>query len=209
MLSLFKRSKIEDWEILLLKNTIKQLPEEFHIFIEQINAQVFSGVLTGMSDLPGYVAFSYNSKVISLFEKKEEKNYKITGIKVYDSRSKSNLKYSIYISSGVINGYSIEGADKYSLDLVKIDVSRFKLVLISNNDFKEISQLLDSLEVKLLNPADIYTVLLNDKVYYHLIDLEDGDFIGMDTGKMFYKITHDPFEIIQIHKSLNQILETF
>ncbi|MEY3451193.1 MAG: hypothetical protein RL711_1019, partial [Bacteroidota bacterium] len=36
---------------------------------------------------------------------------------------------------------------------------------------------------------------LKGKTYYHLKDIEDGDFLGIDIHKNIYKITHDPFEI--------------
>jgi hypothetical protein len=49
-------------------------------------------------------------------------------------------------------------------------------------------------------------VKLRGSLYYHLRDLEDGDFIGIDADKIIYKITHDPFEIIPLNETLEQLL---
>jgi hypothetical protein len=54
----------------------------------------------------------------------------------------------------------------------------------------------------------VYEVILNGNVYFHIQDLEDGDFIGIDENKAFYKITHDPFEITKIDTSLKKIIES-
>jgi hypothetical protein len=41
-----------------------------------------------------------------------------------------------------------------------------------------------------------------------LVDIADGDFIGIGADKKLYKISHDPFEVIEVHGSLSEILST-
>lgn len=134
MLEIFKRTKIRDWEILLLKNVLKQLPAEFKTLAEQIDAGLLSGILTAPDAAPGYVGFSYNQKVFSRLKIENESNYKITGIKVYDKRSRSQLLYTIHVSCGVIHGYSIKGAARFLLDTDKTDVSWFIRVFQEHAD---------------------------------------------------------------------------
>lgn len=45
-------------------------------------------------------------------------------------------------------------------------------------------------------------------MYYHIYDLKDGDgdFIGIDEKKNVYKITHDPYEITLLEKTLIELL---
>lgn len=114
------------------------------------------------------------------------------------------MLYTIYVSSGTINGYSIEGANNFTPDFESVDVSGYKLIF--NDDYKEISKILSSSAADPLTPEEIYKVVLNSKTYYHLRELEDGDFIKMDAKKRVYKITHDPFKIIQVHKHLKDAL---
>ena len=206
MFGLFRRTKIEAWETDLLRNTLKKLPAEYHHFEKQIDEKLFRRVLTGLSDLPGYVAFSFNPQVFEKFSKQKEPNYKITGIKISDKKSFKNLDYTIYISNGIINGYSIEGAQKFDIDLQVINVENFKIEYYTNKDYEELAESLTISESKLINQDDIYKVTLEDKVYYHIKDLEDGDFIGMDKEKNIYKLTHDPYEIVKLDCTLKEAL---
>ena len=61
--------------------------------------------------------------------------------------------------------------------------------------------LLTKQELANINENDIYASNLNGKDYYHLKELEDGDFIGIDTDNHIYLIAHDPFEIKNIERS--------
>ncbi len=195
MLGLFKRTKIKAWEIDLLRNTIRLLPLEYRHLEQQIDEGLFKGVLIGLSDLPGYVGFKYNPKILKKFDDKKDRLYTLTGIKVLDAKSKKYLPYTVYVSTGTITGYSITGAEKFIIDVNSIDVTEFKKKYPINVDYQKIEPLLTIKEKKAINPDDVYEVILDNKTYFHIKDLEDGDFIGMDFEKNIYEITHDPYEI--------------
>lgn len=206
MLGLFKKTKIADWEIRLLKNTIRLLPPTYKYLESQIDDGLLKGVLIGVSDLPGYVAFTYNPGSAEKFEREKEKGYTLTCIKVYDKRSQTYLNYSIHVSTGTINGYSITGATKFIIESDKIDVSNFKKVYRANADYKKIESYLSIQEREIINPDEVYEVILNGKAYFHIKELQDGDFIGIDYEKNVYEIRHDPFEIKLLDSNLFQIL---
>jgi len=206
MFGLFKRTKIENWEIELLRNTIEKLPKVYSNLISQITDGLLRGVLVNVSDIPGYVAFTFNYDVLKKYDKEGDKDYKLTDIKVYDSKSRSLLPYEIYVSSGTISGYSLGGSKKRNIDLSKIDILSFKKELIGEPDYNRIINLLDDKEKIVVSPSEVYSVFIDDKEYFHLKDLEDGDFIGMDAKKVIYKITHDPMEVNRIDKTLKEIL---
>jgi hypothetical protein len=208
MFGLFKRTKIETWEIILLKNVIKKLSTDYFTLEKQIDDGLLRGVLIGLSDIPGYVGFTYNSKIYKRFEHKKEKPYKITGIKVFDKKSKEKLNYSIYVSAGALAGYSITGAKKFDLDVDSIEIEEIRKEHLYNKDYNKIEPFLSVEERKLLDEMDVYEVILDGLVYYHIRDMEDGDFIGIDYEKNVYKITHDPFQIKKIDRKLIDILRS-
>ncbi|MCE7044639.1 hypothetical protein [Dyadobacter sp. CY312] len=124
MFEIFKGLRIRDWEIQLLKNVLKQLPAEFGCLQEQIDI----GLLIGIRNDPNVRyrrRFLYDMKIFEAFKIEKEPSYKITGIKVYDKKSKAQLLYTMYISNGVIGGYSIKGADKFSIDVDRTDIFWF------------------------------------------------------------------------------------
>ncbi|SEO96128.1 hypothetical protein SAMN05192574_11763 [Mucilaginibacter gossypiicola] len=73
-------------------------------------------------------------------------------------------------------------------------------------DYQNLKEILDEDEIKLINPDDIYEVNLKERIFYHVRDLEDGDFIGIESNGQICKITHDSFEIIPLKESLAEIL---
>ncbi|CAD0009850.1 hypothetical protein [Flavobacterium chungangense] len=206
MFGLFKRTKIENKEIQLLRNTIIKLPVPYSDLINQIDDGLFKGVLTNASDIPGYIAFTFNPEVLRKYDQENEKDFKLYNIKVYDKKTLVYLPYEIYILSGTISGYSLGGGKKNDIDIEKIDISNFKKEFIGISDYNRIENLLNKKEKTLLNPSEVYSVFLNEKEYFHIKDLSDGDFIGIDSNKNVYKITHDPFIIEKINESIESIL---
>lgn len=206
MFQLFKRTKIQPWEIELLKNVLKRLQEEFDVYIDHINQGLYRSVLIGLSDIPGYVGLSYHPEIYEELHQPDGRNFRLEGISVFDIISGEYLNYTIYFSHGLINGYSITGAKKVKIDVQKIDTHEVKLVFRDNVDFNRLKKILAPNELKLINPDDVYVVILDDKEYFHLTDIEDGDFYALDIEKNIYKITHDPYHIDKIDISLSDLL---
>lgn len=208
MFSLFRKRKVADWDLMLLYNVIKQLPGTF----EGLETQIMQGLFRRSRKNPGnsgfyHISFSFDPDLIGEFENRKERNYQITGIKLYDRLTQKELNFTLYVYSGVISGYLIEGS-KFDIDLTKIDTTYFKQTFSDNPDAKKINKLLSTDEAKLINPDEVYEVVLNDKIYFHIQDLEDGDFIAMDMNKVLYQVTHDPFEIKLVGKSLKEFFDS-
>ena len=205
MLGLFKRTKIESWEIELLRTVIKQLPSQCINLINQIDDKLLKSVLLNKSDIAGYVAFTYNWDILKKYDKPNEYDYKFTNINIFDIKSFNYVQYEIYVSSGTISGYSLGKINKNNIDFSKIDISNLKKVLLGNIDYNRILPKLNDEEIKIMNPSAIYLVFVNNKEYFHIKDLEDGNFIGIDENKVVYLITHDPIEIKMLNKNIVEI----
>jgi hypothetical protein len=209
MFGLFKRTKIEAWEIELLKNIFSKIPEDIG---KRIYRQVESGLLRDVSirsgGIPNYVGFKYNPSLYYDFYDAKGKNYKLSNILVKDSFSAEYLPITIYIGYEMINGYSIDkNVSKYKFDVNDVNIGSMHKVYIGEYNTLILS-LLTKQERDVINESDIYETTLNNKDYYHLKELEDGDFVGIDKNNNIYKITHDPFEITPLERSkLIEILQ--
>lgn len=208
MFGLFKRSKIQDWELQLINNVILSLPEEYSDLMNSINEGLFKGVLTDISDIPGYVSFTFNPSILREYERESERDFKLTNIKVYDKVSSGYLSYEVYVSSGTINGYAINGQKNHKIDVDRIDVSRCKKVYIDGLDYNRIVKFFSKEENGLVNPSQVYSVYIKGQEYFHLKDVDDGDFAGLDENNNLYKITHDPLSVSAIGRDeLSKILK--
>ncbi|AFD05321.1 hypothetical protein [Solitalea canadensis] len=208
MLGFFKRTKIEDWEITMLRNVISKLPDNLHYLVKQIEDHLIKGVRLDASDIPGYVNFRCFPDKLQKYENLNVEPFDITGIKIYDLKSQKFLDLTIYVIDGTLNGYSITGAKKFAVDTNNFDISSYKLNYEENPTFNQVISLLklNTKEAGLLRKSDVYELEINDQLYYHLRDLEDGDFIGSDKDGTIYKFTHDPFCITPLHGVLSDIL---
>lgn len=204
MLGLFKCTKLESWETELLLRTLEKLPHEFSEYRKQIDAGLFKGVLIGYGDIPGYVGFSFDPSAYERFENRNGRNFKVTNIKVFDSVSGHDLNYEIYFAFGVIVGYVI-GSKKVKIDTKRVDTASFTKVFLDTRDYDRLTAFLSKDELRRINPADVYSVQLNGKEYFHLKDTGDGDFIGIDSQGILYEISHDPFQIKPIEGGITSL----
>ena len=72
-----------------------------------------------------------------------------------------------------------------------------------------VKTLLSPDDQKLINWSSAFEVEINGKQFYHLRDLNDGDFIGMDADGLFYEIHHDPLEVIGLDGNLSEVFARF
>lgn len=198
MFNLFKRTKVEVWERQLLLNIFDLMSSDFHYLKEQVEAGLLKRVSFKSTVTPNYVGFGYDGNISRKFERKGENGFEIKGVKVYDELSKSHVDLEISVYYGLVIGYSTPHNKKISLDINNIDVSGLKIQYHTNPLYDRLRPILKPAYSKSVSPDDVYEVELDGKVYYHLQDLEDGDFIGMDDDGTYYEITHDPYEIKEI-----------
>ena len=206
MFNLFRRSKIAEWEKQLLINVFSLLSEQYSIYKEQVEKGLLNKVFFSSHPTKNYVGFSYNS-IVSKYEKTKLKGFILDGISVFDKKINSYTPFRLHIYTGLIIGYSTPEVDKFVPDISQIKIENIKEIEFSNHDFVDISKILSNDEIRILNSDDVYIIELEGKKIYHLKDLEDGDFIGMDENKNIYEITHDPYEMKLLNTSLDKILK--
>lgn len=209
MFSLFTRNK-SSWrkDVELLLNVFNALPGNFDYIINQINEGLIKGIRKLDNPIKNLNKVLFDVKILNKYENKKIGFFSIKGVKAFDLITQSYVEIVIYISSNILLGYAIPKAVKVNLDVSKIKVDNFRMQQMENDDYDKIKPLFKKAELELINPNEVYEVQLNGKTYYHLEDLEDGDFIGVDIGKNLYKITHDPFEITLLKADLSEILKS-
>ncbi|MGN8055124.1 hypothetical protein ACTJKN_02550 [Pedobacter sp. 22163] len=207
MFGLFKRKKIQSWEVELLENTLKALPQDFKVYVEQIKLGLLKAVSIGNPSIPGYIGFTRDAEIYNAINDAKGRDFEVYGILVYDCISNSYLEYSIFFSFGTVDGYAIKNQGKFKIDTTKIDVSHMRIKFRDNIDFAKLKKILSPKELEFVNANDVYTVNLDNKEYFHLLDIADGDFYGIDLEKNLYRITHDPHRIEKVDIGVIDIFE--
>ncbi|MBP7376380.1 MAG: hypothetical protein KA956_07870 [Pyrinomonadaceae bacterium] len=188
------------------------MPQEtYGLYKEQLEAGIVRFIGNSEVDHPAfknYVNFTYNPKVSVRFQNMNERFWRVTGIKVKDQKRLEDAVVSIFFSYGLICGYSYDTNREFSPDAATIDVSSVTREFLDSPD-TVVRTLLSDDDQRLINWSDVFEVEVNGKEFFHLRDIGDGDFIGIDGDGLIYEIHHDPLEVIGVEGNLGEVFARF
>lgn len=180
----------------MLIAVLEKLPSEYSIYLKQIK----EGILRDVFPVTGYAGnhfgFSYQREVIKKYEKKGEKDYSITGIKIFNEKIGKDVQLAIFFSYGVIAGVSSD--DEFilpDLDLNKINIG-FMKVKERTMDGAVKRELL-SFGMQSFNESEVYEINVEERRMLHVRELSDGDFLAVEDGD-FYLISISLNEVLKI-----------
>ena len=198
MFNFFLKSKqttsLKKWEKDLLVKTFRLLGNDYTLYEEQITTGIIESVRINKLN-SNFKRFRLNVKLLNKFENKKGRSFFLHNIKVFDNISNKYFTLSLDFGFGLILGYSMNESVNFNPEIEVINVDSIYKTYYGEDDFNKIKFLFSKEELLLINPSEVYELDLLGKIYYHLIDLEDGDFLAVDIDKNIYEITHGPFEI--------------
>lgn len=208
MFRIFNKSRaaIEPWENKMLRDSLSLIFGSQDSLVRQIDEGLLNRILPSTKIINNYIGFSYKKGISKKYIKEKEAGFVLKGIRIFDTVNLDFFDLNIYVIENLIVGYSTS-AKKFKPDLNKIDVSNYRKVPLINSEFKKIEKLFTKDELSMINPDNVFEITIEGKVYFHLKDIGDGDFLAVDDNKKFYKISHNPFNIIEIQGNLSQIFE--
>jgi hypothetical protein len=209
MFGLFNGNKKKSLEtdVVLMKTIFSSLGKEYSYIINQLNDNIISGVKRQNSPIPNYRKFSLNVDILNKYEDKNGKYFSVKGVKVYDNNVKQYVELQINIGFGILQGYATLNVKEFNPEVSNVNIKNYSVEVFGEGT-PSIKDLFTKEELVFLNVNDVYEVELKGKVYFHIKDLDDGDFIAVDENKDIFKITHDPFEITRIEGKFIDILKS-
>ena len=91
--------------------------------------------------------------------------------------------------------------EKYKFNLNSLNVEKIKYEVIGEDiSIEKVKKILLLDELELINENEIYSVSIHNDIIFHLKELEDGDFIGIDLDNNLYKVTHDPYKMTPLQR---------
>jgi len=210
MFGLFSRKKVpKDWEIQLLIEGLSALPAgEFSHYVEGIQAGLLATRRVEHIWMPNMVKFGFTPGVSGRFELKKGRFFFVRGIKVFDRSSLRDVEVILFFNFGFVTGYATPEADNFDPDLSTLSTERWYREYQDTDNIKEIEGLLGD-AVDLVNPAHVFEVEIDGRLFYHLLEIGDGDFVGIDSNGTVYECFHDPFEIRPCAECLKDVLKKY
>jgi len=185
-----------DWFNKMLIAVLEKLPSEYSIYLNQINEGILQGVFPVTGYLNHYIGVSFHREVIKKYKKKGEKNFSITGVKIFNENIRKDVNLEIFFNNRVIAGVSSDvELIQSDLDLSKINIDFVKVKEITIEG--TVKRKLLSWGIQNFNESEVFEVKVEERSMLHLRDLSDGDFLAIEDGD-FYLISISLKEVLKI-----------
>lgn len=207
MINIFKRkTSIKDIELFELK-----VAELIHPEFPQIKEHLTKSKL---SIHFWRTCISISKRGNSVINNNERNFFELSGIYLIEKKNKRVKEIKLFYQNNVLDQIEVENSKTFYKDfdfnsITKRDL-KIRNIEIQNPDFKIVYKILSSLDkqqLELLDLESTFEIELNDKFYYPIIDMENGNYIAVDKKGKIYRLNHDHKEIVkEIFNNANDFL---
>lgn len=145
-----------------------------------------------------YVSRGYKPKEFEIINRNHKTCFNLTGISVQNRKSNLYQPIKLYYQSDGLTKIEIDKPEYFHkvFDLNRIQKSEIELehLKTKNPDKKTAEEILKSLskeQIDLLELEYTFEIEFEEKLFYTILDMEDGNYVAVDkTGKV-YRLNHD------------------
>jgi len=208
-----KRKHIEQFEHKIVKLLELELP--------QLKKAVGISKLYGISFIHKpkgiFLTRGYGPKAMEEINRNHKTLFNLRGISIWNRTAKNYMPITLNFQHDALTKIEIEDPEYFhkTFDLNQIQKNEIRLeqLPMENPDKKIAEKLLTSLtpeQIELLELDHTFEIELDEKRYYTILDMEDGNYIAIDKEGKVYRLNHDHEERIKLiaHKP-TAFFETF
>jgi hypothetical protein len=204
-MNIFKRKinqkQIEQFELKIAELLEDELPQlKKAIGLSKVYGINFMYTPKGIS-----LSRDYDPKAFEEINRNHKTSFYLTGILVLNRETKNYQNVKLFYYNDTLNQFEIENPEYFHkvFDLNQIKKSEIKLeyLKIENPDKKIAEDVLKSLSIEQINMLDLdytFEIDLEDKTYYTILDMEDGNHIAVDKRGRIYRLNHDHEERVKL-----------
>lgn len=210
-MSFFRKKKnlLKDIDFLFLEAVAKNIKK--HNFSPSINKEFIIGKRKGaISEGEGSFTYIFNKKEEYKYVKKDYPSFFIIkNIIVKKKGVDEFFQLEIRVMTGYIINY-LCSIPIDNIDLDSIDVSKSFEKHFDSSDSKELKKILDNVPKEINNLLDInetFKIDIPEGEFYVIKDLEDGNYLSVNSKGEVFGIIHDPYEIEKLFDNKNDFFE--
>jgi hypothetical protein len=163
------------------------------------------------------LAYSMNGPYFERHGKKHRVNFKVDGLEIKRKKSIEFVKLPVTVTHNLIGTIEIDNPSDIwkDYDLTDIRVQGIKRTELEfdNEDEKKLKKILKGIDEELkrkIEVDDTFEIELDGKRYYTILDMEDGNYIGVNSRGQVYRLHHDSEEQAKlINKSITDFLTNY
>lgn len=208
---LLEQMPILDVEIDFLSRVVGSLPNRYTYLGRQLNREFILGKCVNplFDDQVAYTFWLDASLESRYIVEGAPKSATLKNIVLSGSRL-GVVGFELHLVDGYLASWAFD--KKVDVSLVeRIDAINLLLKLGPDDESDLTRQLRKRLSRNQLAKLDLtnsYGVEWSGKTYFTIKNLGDGDFLGVDSDGVVYKLTHDSFEIRRIYSSVEDYLKS-
>lgn len=208
---LFKSNRIGSADLSFLENVVRILPAKWKYLHRQINTNCIVGKSRSQHMGNGYFTLILDRVSNDTSNYNLPELITLSGILVWDKKKQDYSEVQLDISFGSLIGFYVKSKYK-NLDWAKVDLSQF----LENDYGKNMDESrvvvdkylgdLNSKDRNKLNLGDVFSVEVNEQIYYTIKSMGDGDYVAIDKNGEVFFLTHNPLSVKKIAKTIVDFL---
>jgi hypothetical protein len=163
------------------------------------------------------LTYSMNPDYYERHGKKHRVNFKVDGFEIKRKGDNKFVGLSIIVTHDLIGTIQIDNPidfwNHYDFDQLKIKNPVRTDLEFSNEDEKKLKKILKNIEESLISKIEIdntFEIELDSKKYDTILDMEEGNYIGVNGKGQVFRLSHDSDEQVKmIEKSVAIFLTNY
>lgn len=152
-----------------------------------------------------YISLGYSPKNFEIINRNHKTCFNVTGVSVFNNKEKCYQLIKLYYQSDSLTKIEVENPQYFhkTFDLNNIQKSSIELehFKFENPDKKIAEEALKSLtkeQLELLELDNTFEIEFDEKLFYTILDMEDGNYIAVDKIGKIYRLNHDHKERVKL-----------
>ncbi|MFD2588091.1 hypothetical protein ACFSQJ_14185 [Croceitalea marina] len=152
-----------------------------------------------------YISRGYKPKEFEIIKRNHKTSFNLSGISVWNKKENTFEPVKLYYQSDGLTKIEIDNPEYFhkifNLNQIQKDQIELEHLKMENTDQKIAERILKSLtkkQIELLELDYTFEIEFNEKLFYTILDMEDGNYIAVDKIGKIYRLNHDDEERIKL-----------
>lgn len=189
-----KKKHIEQFE----NNVSEMLINDFPEFKKVLKISKLYGINFTTKPEGIHLTKGYKPKDFEELKKNYNIHFNLNGVYVFNNNLKTYIPIKLNYLNNALTNIEIDNPKKFhknfNINNLKIEKLSIEKLSIENPEKEIVLKILEKVDAEKLNLLDLdntFEIELNGKLYYTILDMEDGNYIAIDIQGKFYSLSHD------------------
>ncbi|AWW29558.1 hypothetical protein DN752_05125 [Echinicola strongylocentroti] len=151
-----------------------------------------------------YITRGYKPKEFEIINRNHKTCFNLTGISVWNKKENIFQPIKLYYQSDGLTKIQIDNPEyfykTYDLNQIRKNQIELEHLKMENPDQKTAEKILKSLtkeQIELLELDYTFEIEFDEKLFYTILDMEDGNYIAVDKKGKVYRLNHDHEKMVK------------